>query len=99
MSSLQKLLQAFAGLNHGTSAGELCRQAALALSAQDAKVAELEKRQAQAFAVLRQSYVTLAFAFRRLHESARSRDGELCQDFQKVRAQIERHFKEAGVRL
>lgn len=75
------------------------REAALALSAQDAKVAEAEKRQAPALALLRQSYVTLAFAFRRLHESSRSRDGELCQDFQKVRAQIERHFKEAGVKL
>lgn len=49
--------------------------------------------------LLRQSYVTLAFAFNRLHGSSRSRDGELCKDFQEVRAQIENHFKKLGVKL
>jgi len=49
--------------------------------------------------LLRQCYVTLAFAFNRLHESSRSRDGELCLDFQKVRSQIEDHFKKIGVKL
>lgn len=52
-----------------------------------------------AFRLLRQSYTTLAFAFRRLHESARSRDGELCLDSQKVRAEIETFFKTKGVKL
>ena len=52
-----------------------------------------------ALRIMRQAYVTLAFAFRRLHESGRSRDGELCLDFQKVRAQIEVHFRDHGVTL
>lgn len=56
-------------------------------------------RQNKSTALLRQSYTTLAFAFKRLHESSRSRDGELCLDFQKVRAEIEKHFKEIGVKL
>lgn len=38
---------------------------------------------------LRSSYVALAFAFRRLEGSARSRDTELCSTFLKVRAEIE----------
>lgn len=49
--------------------------------------------------LLRQSYVTLAFAFNRLHQSSRSRDGELCLDLQRVRSQIEGHFKTIGVNL
>jgi hypothetical protein len=49
--------------------------------------------------LLRQSYITLAFAFNRLHQSSRSRDGELCLDFQKVRSQIEDHFRSIGVKL
>lgn len=48
---------------------------------------------------LRQCYATLAFCFNRLHQSARSRDGELCLDIGKVRAQIEVLFKNAGVKL
>lgn len=62
-----------------------------------AEAADLAFR--KALKVLRQSYITLAFAFKRLHESSRSRDGELCLDFQKVRAQIEVLFKEHGVKL
>ena len=57
------------------------------------------KAAALAVALLQQCYVTLAFAFRRLHESSRSRDGELCLDFQKVRAQIEDYFKKIGGKL
>lgn len=53
----------------------------------------------KAIAALRQSYTMLAFAFNRLHESARSRDGELCRDFAKVRAQIEILFREEGIKL
>lgn len=49
--------------------------------------------------LLRQCYVTLAFAFNRLHQSPRSRDGALCEDFGKVRKQIEDHFKKIGVKL
>jgi len=49
-----------------------------------------------AFAVLRDAYVALAFAFNRLESSARSRDGELCRDFGKVRGKIEAVFKLAG---
>ena len=59
----------------------------------------LDKKNRQALALLRQSYVTLAFAFKRLHESARGRDGELCADFQKVRSQIESYFRDLQVRL
>ncbi len=43
----------------------------------------------QAFA-LREAYVVLAFYFNRLHGSARSRDGELCQSIGIVRGKIER---------
>ncbi len=53
----------------------------------------------KAFKALRQAYTTLAFAFNRLHESSRSRDGELCADFQKVRAEIETVFRDAGIKL
>jgi len=60
---------------------------------------EGEAEQNNATRILRQSYITLGFAFRRLHESARSRDGELCSDFGKVRAEIEKHFKMMGVKL
>ena len=41
----------------------------------------------------------VAFAFNRLHGSARSRDGELCSDIQKTRARIERAMKETGYAL
>lgn len=53
----------------------------------------------QAISVLRESYVALAFAFNRLHGSARSRDGELCNDFGRIRGQIEKIFKNAGEAL
>lgn len=52
-----------------------------------------------AMAVLRDAYVALAFAFNRLHGSARSRDGELCSDFGKIRGRIEAVFRKAGVQL
>lgn len=52
-----------------------------------------------AFAALRDAYVALAFAFNRLHGSARSRDGELCESFGKVRGRIEKIFKDAGEKL
>lgn len=42
----------------------------------------------QAFA-LREAYATLALCFNRLHGSARSRDGELCQSIGKTRGKIE----------
>lgn len=54
---------------------------------------------ANALRVLRQSYVTLAFAFNRLHGSSRTRDGELCMDFGKVRGEIEKLFRDQGVKL
>lgn len=47
-------------------------------------------------AALREAYVALAFAFQRLHGSARSRDGELCDSIAKTRARIERVMREAG---
>lgn len=50
-------------------------------------------------AALRESYVALAFAFNRLHSSGRSRDGELCSDFSKVRGRIEAVFKSTGEKL
>lgn len=53
----------------------------------------------QAMTVLQDAYVVLAFAFSRLEPSARSRDGELCRDFGKVRRKIEDVFKLAGERL
>lgn len=53
----------------------------------------------EAFAALRDAYVALAFAFNRLESSARSRDGELCRDFGKVRGKIESVFKAAGEAL
>ena len=52
-----------------------------------------------AFAVLRDAYTALAFAFRRIETSARSRDGELCRSFGAVRGKIEAVFKDAGERL
>jgi hypothetical protein len=52
-----------------------------------------------AMAALRESYVALAFAFNRLHSSGRSRDGELCSDFGKVRGRIEAVFKSTGEKL
>lgn len=52
-----------------------------------------------AFAALRESYAVLAFAFNRLHASPRSRDGELCDSFSKVRGRIEKTFKDAGEKL
>jgi len=48
---------------------------------------------------MRQAYTVLAFAFNRLHGSARSRDGELCDSIGKARGNIESVFKNAGVRL
>ncbi len=54
---------------------------------------------APAFAALREAYVALAFAFRRLEVSSRSRDGELCQSFGRVRGKIEAVFKAAGEKL
>lgn len=53
----------------------------------------------QAMTALRDAYVALAFAFNRLHGSGRSRDTELCADFGKVRARIEKVFRDAGERL
>lgn len=50
----------------------------------------------EAMAVLREAYAALAFAFNRLHGSARSRDGELCNDFGKVRGRIEAVLKKSG---
>ena len=47
-------------------------------------------------AVLREAYVSLAFAIARLSSSARTRDTELCSSFAKVRARIERAMKDAG---
>lgn len=68
----------------------------------DQAIGVIEDRNAQnakALYILRQSYITLAFAFRRLHESYRAGDGELCLDFQKVRAKIETYFKDQGIKL
>lgn len=52
-----------------------------------------------AFASLREAYVALAFAVRRLDTSARSRDSELCRSFGSVRGKIEAVFKSAGEKL
>lgn len=52
-----------------------------------------------AMKALREAYTALAFAFNRLHGSARSRDTELCDDIGKVRARIETVFHDAGERL
>lgn len=52
-----------------------------------------------AMKALRDAYTVLAFAFNRLHGSARSRDGELCSDFGKVRGRIEAVFRKAGEQL
>ena len=52
-----------------------------------------------AMSALRSAYTALAFAFNRLHGSARSRDTELCDDFGKVRGRIEKVFRDAGERL
>lgn len=65
----------------------------------DTLTARSDVAEPEALRILRLSYTALAFAFRRLHESPRSRDGELCLDFQKVRAEIEKHFKDQGVKL
>lgn len=54
---------------------------------------------APAFAALRDAYVALAFAFRRLEVSARTSDGELCQSFGRVRGKIEAVFKASGEKL
>lgn len=54
---------------------------------------------APALATLREAYTALAFAFNRLHGSARTRDGELCSDFGKIRGRIEKIFKDAGEKL
>jgi siroheme synthase len=51
---------------------------------------------AEAAACLRTAYVAMAFAFQRLHSSARSRDGELCQTLERARGDIERVMKAAG---
>ncbi len=50
----------------------------------------------EAISVLREAYTALAFAFNRLHGSARSRDGELCSDFGKIRGRIETVLRKAG---
>ena len=71
----------------------------LTIAAYEGQNKALQQRNQEAVRLLRQSYVALAFAFRRLHQSARSRDGELCSDFQKVRAEIEAYFKEIGAPL
>ena len=52
-----------------------------------------------AFTALRDAYTALAFAFRRIEPSARSRDGELCRSFGVVRGRIEKVFKDAGEKL
>lgn len=52
-----------------------------------------------AMSALRDAYTALAFAFNRLHGSGRSRDGELCTDFGKVRGRIEAVFRTAGEKL
>lgn len=52
-----------------------------------------------AMSALREAYTMLAFAFNRLHGSARSRDGELCTDIGKVRGRIEAIFRNAGEKL
>lgn len=69
------------------------------LEAEVAALRVTQERQNSDTMLLRQCYVTLAFAFHRLHESARSRDGELCLDFQRVRALIEKRFREIGIKL
>lgn len=69
------------------------------LEAEVAALRVTQERQNSDTMLLRQCYVTLAFAFSRLHESARSRDGELCLDFQRVRALIEKRFREIGIKL
>jgi hypothetical protein len=51
-----------------------------------------------AMRTLRDAYTVLAFAFNRLHGSARSRDTELCGDIGKVRGKIEAVFRKAGER-
>jgi len=45
---------------------------------------------------LRSAYAALAFCFRRLKGSARSRDTELCSSLLKVRAEIETTLKAHG---
>lgn len=67
-------------------------EAALSLAKRTAALPE-------AMAALRDAYTALAFAFNRLHGSARSRDGELCSDFGKIRGRIEAVFGKAGERL
>lgn len=67
-------------------------EAALALAKQTAALPEAMK-------ALREAYTALAFAFNRLHGSARSRDGQLCSDFGKIRGRIESVFRKAGERL
>ena len=55
-----------------------------------------DKTTADMAAAMRTAYVALAFAFSRLHGSARSRDGELCDTLARARAEIERVMKAAG---
>ena len=81
---------------------DMCKRAEAAEAERDRLKAALrvtQERQNSDTMLLRQCYVTLAFAFYRLHESARSRDGELCLDFQRVRALIEKRFREIGIKL
>lgn len=66
---------------------------------QEETIALIKKQRSDALRIMRQSYVTLAFGFRRLRQSARSRGVELCVDFQKVRAEIEIYFREVGAPL
>ncbi len=59
----------------------------------DAAIARVEKLEAalqKAKSTLITAYKVLAFCFNRLHGSARSRDGELCSDVGKCRAEIEK---------
>lgn len=52
-----------------------------------------------AFNILRDAYTALAFAFKRLNSTGRSRDDELCREFWKVRGKIETIFHDAGEKL
>ena len=103
MSDLVKRLQTLScRVSHGEDDDDdfaAIRQGIEALEAEVAALRVTQERQNSDTMLLRQCYVTLAFAFYRLHESARSRDGELCLDFQRVRALIEKRFREIGIKL
>ncbi|MFB9952081.1 hypothetical protein ACFFP0_24800 [Rhizobium puerariae] len=59
---------------------------------EDAKsdIAALAAEVAARDALLREAYSALAFAFKRIHGSARTRDTELANDFAKTRGKIEK---------